>query len=261
MKYQTGFVLSGGGARGFAHLGILNALFERGIKPDVISGVSAGAIVGAFISSGKTPHETHQILKQGHFFRYTALTIPVNGLMKLDGLQKLIDREINVKNIEDLPISMYIGVTNVTDGYSEFRNKGPLSKTIMASSSIPVLFSPVEINGKLFCDGGLLENIPVEPLLGKCSRIVVSNISPLQKPAEIKNLVQMVTRTFHLSIHSRIKEAKNHADLYIEPEQLTHFDLLSVGQADEAFEIGYNAVAGMDGKLFEIFELAAKQTE
>lgn len=259
MKYQTGFVLSGGGARGFAHLGILNALFERGIKPDVISGVSAGAIVGAFISSGKTPHETHQILKKGNFFRYTAMTIPINGLMKLDGLQKLLDREINIKNIEDLPIPMYVGVTNMTDGYAEYRNKGPLSKTIMASSSIPVLFSPVEINGKLYCDGGLLENIPVEPLLGKCNKIIVSNISPLQKPAEIKNLVQMVTRTFHLSIHSRIKHAKNHADLYIEPEQLTHFDLLSVGQADEAFEIGHNAVASMDGKFFEIFEIATKQ--
>jgi NTE family protein len=260
MKYQTGFALSGGGARGFAHLGIITALFEKGIKPDVISGVSAGAIVGAFISSGKTPHETHQILKKGNFFRYTAMTIPINGLMKLDGLQKLLDREINVKNIEDLPIPMYIGVTNMTDGYPEFRNEGPLSKTIMASSSIPVLFSPVEINDKLYCDGGLLENIPVEPLLGNCNKIVVSNISPLQKPAEIKNLVQMVTRTFHLSIHSRIKEAKNHADLYIEPEQLTHFDLLSVGQADEAFEIGYKTVANMDGKLFELLELEAKQT-
>ena len=180
--------------------------------------------------------------------------------MKLDGLQKLLDREINFKNIEDLPVPMYIGVTNMTDGFTEFRNKGPLSKTIMASSSIPVLFSPVEINDKLYCDGGLLENIPVEPLLGNCNRIVVSNISPLQKPAEIKNLVQMVIRTFHLSIHSRIKQAKNHADLYIEPEQLTHFDLLSVGQADDAFEIGYKAVAGMDEKLFEVFKMAAKQT-
>lgn len=260
MKYHTGFVLSGGGARGFAHLGIITALFEMGIKPDVISGVSAGAIVGAFISSGKTPQETHQILKKGNFFRYTAMTIPINGLMKLDGLQKLLDREINFKNIEDLPVPMYIGVTNMTDGFTEFRNKGPLSKTIMASSSIPVLFSPVEINDKLYCDGGLLENIPVEPLLGNCNRIVVSNISPLQKPAEIKNLVQMVIRTFHLSIHSRIKQAKNHADLYIEPEQLTHFDLLSVGQADDAFEIGYKAVAGMDEKLFEVFKMAAKQT-
>jgi hypothetical protein len=70
----------------------------------------------------------------------------------------------------------------------------------------------------------------------------------------------MVIRTFHLSIHSRIKHAKNHADLYIEPEQLTHFDLLSVGQADEAFEIGYKTVANMDGKLFELLELEAKQT-
>ncbi len=259
MQYQTGFVLSGGGARGFAHLGIIEALFEKGIRPDVISGVSAGAIVGAFISSGKTPHETHQLLKKGNFFKYTAMTLPVNGLLKLDGLQRLLEREINHKNIEDLPIPMFIGVTNMTDGHSEFRNKGPLSKTIMASASIPILFSPVKIDGKLYCDGGLLENIPVEPLVGKCHKIVVSNISPLQKPAEIKNLIQTVTRTFHLSIHSRIKQAQNHADLYIEPEKLTHFDLLSVNHADEAYEIGYKTVKAMDGEILNLLMKDKKQ--
>jgi NTE family protein len=251
MQYNFGFVLSGGGARGFAHLGILDALSEKGITPDIISGVSAGAIVGAFISSGKTPHETHQILKKGNLFRYTAITLPVNGLLKLDGLHKLIEKEIPYENIEDLPVPMFVGVSNITDGMVEYLNKGPLSRLVLASASIPVLFSPVEINGKFYSDGGLLENIPVEPLVGKCKKIIVSNISPLQKPYEVKNLIQMVTRTFHLSIHSRIKEAKNHADLYIEPDELTHFDLLSVSQSDEAYEIGYRVVAQMDGRLFE----------
>ena len=253
MKYKTGFVLSGGGARGFAHLGIIDALQEKGITPDIISGVSAGAIIGAFISSGKTPHETHQILKAGNLFRYTALTIPGNGLLKLDGLQKLLDKEIPFRQIEDLPIPLIIGVTNVTDGKTEYLSEGPLSKVILASSSIPVLFSPVEMDGKLYCDGGLLENIPVNPLVGICRKIVVCNISPLQKPAEVKNLIQMAIRTFHISIHSRIKEAQKHADIYIEPEKLTQLELLSVSQADEAYETGYNAVTSLDGKLLENF--------
>ena len=259
MKYKTGFVLSGGGARGFAHLGIIDALQERGITPDIISGVSAGAIIGAFISSGKTPRETHHILKAGNLFKYTALTLPGNGLLKLDGLQKLLDREIPFRKIEDLPVPLVVGVTNVTDGKTEYLTEGPLSRIILASSSIPVLFSPVKIDGKLYCDGGLLENIPVNPLVGQCRKIVVSNISPLQKPAEIKNLVQMAIRTFHISIHSRIREAQNHADIYIEPEKLTQLDLLSVSQADEAYEIGYNAVVALDENLTENFySLASK---
>lgn len=254
MQYKFGFVLSGGGARGFAHLGILEALAEKGIRPDIISGVSAGAIAGVFICAGKTPHETHQILKSKNLFQYTAITLPVNGLLKLNGLQKVLEKEIPYKNIEDLPVPLYVGTSNITDGVPEYFNKGPLSRIVLASASIPVLFSPVEINGKLYSDGGLLENIPVEPLKSKCRRIIVSNISPLQKPADVKNLVQMVTRTFHLSIHARIKEAKNYADLYIEPERLTHFDLLSGGHADEAFEIGYMAVKELDGKAFEMLD-------
>lgn len=258
MQYNLGFVLSGGGARGFAHLGILEALADRGIKPDVISGVSAGAIVGAFLSAGKTPHDIHKILKKGNLFRYTAITIPVNGLLKLDGLQKLIEKEIPFKNIEDLPVPLIIGVSNITDGKAEYLDSGPLARAILASSSIPVLFTPVEINGKLYADGGLLENIPVEPLVGKCHNIIVSNISPLQKPFEVKNLIQMATRTFHISIHSRIKDAKNHADIYIEPEKLTNFDLLSVSHADEAFEIGYETVANMDQQLFKAMVAGGK---
>jgi NTE family protein len=254
MQYNFGFVLSGGGARGFAHLGILEALIEKGIKPDIISGVSAGAIVGAFLSSGKTPHEIHQILKKGNLFRYTTITLPVNGLLKLDGLHKMLEKEIPYTNLEELPIPLIVGVSNITDGMAEYLSKGPLARIILASSSIPVLFTPVEIDNKLYADGGLLENIPVEPLVGKCRKIIVSNISPLQKPAEVRNLIQMVTRTFHMSIHSRTKEAKNYADVYIEPETLTHFDLLSVNQADEAFEVGYNTVVRMDGNLFKALE-------
>ncbi len=176
--YQAGFALSGGGARGFAHLGIIQALAEKGIRPDIISGVSAGAIVGAFLASGRTPHEIHKIMKAGKHFKYTKIQIPKTGLLRLDGLQKILEQEIPYTNIEDLPLPLYVGTSNLTEGRMEYRNSGPLAKTVLASASIPVLFSPVEIDGCFFADGGLLDNIAVEPLIGKCRKIVVSNISP-----------------------------------------------------------------------------------
>lgn len=242
-------MLSGGGTRGFAHLGIMEALREKGITPDVISGVSAGAIVGAFLSAGKSPAETHQILKKGNLFKYSAIQLPTNGLFRLTGLQKIIEKEIPYQRIEDLPVPMYVGLTNITEGRVEYHNKGPLSKTILASASIPVLFSPVEIDGNLFSDGGLLENLPVQPLTGKCEKIIVSNVSPLQKPFEVKNIAQMVTRTFLIGVHARTEEAKKHATLYIEPAGLINFDLINISNADEAFEIGYKAVQDMDERL------------
>ncbi len=250
-NYNIGFVLSGGGARGFAHLGIAEALRERGIIPDIISGVSAGAIAGAFLASGKTPRETFEIVKKGGLFKYTKLQIPRDGLMRLDGLQKMLRSEIPYDRLEDLPIPLYTGTSNLTTGDMEYRNSGPLIKTILASASIPVLFSPVELDGCLFADGGLLNNIPVEPLIGTCRRIVVSNISPLQKPAQVNGLIQVIVRTFLMSIHARVHTARDHADLYIEPPELTSYEVLSVSHADETFRIGYETVMNMDNALFE----------
>jgi NTE family protein len=240
--YNIGFVLSGGGARGFAHLGIIKALGELGIRPDIISGVSAGAIVGAFIASGKTPLETHELMKMGNLLKYSNMQIPKTGLLRMDGLQKTLEREIPYKNIEDLPIPLILGTANLTKAKMEYRNSGVLSRTVLASASLPVLFSPVEIDGCLMADGGLLDNIPVQPLIGKCRKIVVSNVNPLEKPVTLTGLIQIIVRTFQMSVLARIDEARDHAALYIEPHELTDFEFLSVARADQMFEIGYQSV-------------------
>ncbi len=256
--YAIGLVLSGGGARGFAHLGIAEALREKGIVPDIISGVSAGAIAGAFLAAGKSPRDTFDILKKEGLYKLTKIQIPHNGLMRLDGLLKMICSEIPYERIEDLPIPFYAGTANLTNGEMEYRNSGPLGITVLASSSIPVLFSPVELDDCSYADGGLLDNIPVEPLVGQCHKIIVSNISPLQKPFQITSLIQVIIRTFLMSMHARVDSARDHADLYIEPPELTEFDILSIAHADEMFEIGYQAVMKLEDHIFsELTETSA----
>jgi NTE family protein len=250
---QTGFALSGGGARGFAHLGILEALSEKGIHPDMISGISAGAIVGAFLASGRSPRDIHEIMKAGNHFRYTRIQIPKTGFFRLDGLQKILEREIPFASIEELPLPLFIGVSNLTEGKMEYRNRGPLAKTVLASSSIPILFSPVVFDGCQYVDGGLLDNIGVEPLIGKCRKMVVSNISPLQQSPQINSITQMITRTFLVGIHARMREARNYADLYIEPAELTRFEVLKISKADEMFRIGYETVMRMEEAAFAPF--------
>jgi len=251
--YNVGFVLSGGGARGFAHLGAIQALAELGIHPDIISGVSAGAIVGAFIASGKSPQEIHELIKSGNLLHYTRIQIPKTGILRMDGMVKTIEREIPFKNIEDLPVPLFVGTANLTEARMEYRNTGPLSTLVQASASIPVLFSPVEMDGCIYADGGLLDNIPVHPLIGKCRKIIVCNVNPLEKPVTLKSLVQIITRTFQMSVHARIDEAREHADLYLEPHGLKEFELLSVARADQMFEIGYDSVAKLENSVFEQF--------
>lgn len=238
-KYNTGLVLSGGGTRGFAHLGVIAALNDLGIKPDVISGSSAGAIVGAFIAAGKTPEDILRIFKKGWFFQYTKIHFPVDGLLKLDKVTEIINKEIEAKNIEDLEIPFYVCVSNLNKGTVEYRNHGPLAKTVLASSSIPVLFAPVVLERDSYVDGGLMDNIPVKPIKNDCTDIIVSNISPINPKAKMKNLVQIATRTVYMSVNVKMEEIKKQATHYIEPKGIDGYEMFLLKHADELFELGY----------------------
>ncbi len=240
-KYKTGLVLSGGGTRGFAHLGVIEALFEKGIIPDVISGTSAGAIAGAFIAAGRTPNEIREMLKKDSFFKYSKLQLPKDGLMKLDGLKELIQAQIPAKNLEELSIPLFVTLSNLNSGVVEYRNTGKLDDSVLASSSIPILFAPVVIDGNQFVDGGLLDNIPIEPIKLDCEQIIVSNISPLNPMEKIKNLIEIATRTFYMSVNSNIKQVRKYATVYIEPEGIDKYEILSRTHADELYELGYHS--------------------
>lgn len=249
--YRYGIALGGGGARGFAHLGALKALEEAGIKPDLLSGVSAGAIVGAFIAGGFTPDEVFQIMKENRLGNFTSIQLPRDGLLNFDKLQHTITRFISAKNIEDLPIPFYIAASNLNDGVIEYFDKGELGKTVQASASIPVLFSPVKINGKKYVDGGIFDNVPIAPLSGKCESIIAINISPMQKADKLNNLIDIAARTFHLSVESTSIHKKEECDIYIEPPELYNYPILDASKAEQMFRIGYEYTKSMEALLPE----------
>lgn len=240
-KYKFGLVLSGGGTRGFAHLGVIAALQEMGIDIDIISGVSAGAIVGAFIAAGKSPEDVLKIFKKGWFFQYTKIHLPVDGLLKLDGVKEVIEKELPVKKIEDLKIPFHICVSNLNKGTVEYRNKGPLGDTVLASSSIPVLFAPVSLGRYLYVDGGLMDNIPTEPIAKDCENLIVSNISPINPKAKLKNLMQIATRTVYMSVNVKSEQVKKEASFYIEPKGIDEYDIFLRKHADDLFQLGYDS--------------------
>lgn len=240
-KYKTGLVLSGGGTRGFAHIGLIAALYERGIKPNVVSGTSAGAIIGAFIASGKSPEEIYSIFHKGWLLKYTKFHIPINGLLSLNGLKKVIRKEITANTIEDLKIPLFISVSNLNKGIVEYKNSGLISDTVLASSSIPILFPPVKINDEFFVDGGLMDNIPVEPIKNDCEQIIVSNITPISPRQNFKNIIQAASRTFYMCVKANMQQVHKHATIIIEPETIDNFDILSISHAEELFELGYKA--------------------
>ncbi len=238
-KYKYGLVLSGGGTRGFAHLGAIKALEEEGIKPEIISGVSAGSIVGALYADGQGAETALKALISKNLLGFLQLMIPRTGLLKMTGFERVLKKSLKAKRIEDLEIPLIIHAVNInTVEYTQF-DKGDLIQAIKASSSIPIVFPPVEIDGCQYLDGGIVNNFPVEALLDKCETIIGINVNPVGKEDKISNLKTIAIRSFHLSMRNHAESRKDKCHMYIEPEELEKFGILDLESAEEVFEIGY----------------------
>jgi len=179
------------------------------------------------------------MFKKASLSKFTKIHFPVDGLLKLDGVKEMIEKEIGTKNIEDLPIPFHICVSNLNKGKTEYKSKGPLGATVLASSSIPILFSPVKLGSHLYVDGGVMDNIPVYPVKKTCEKLIISNISAIHPKAKLKNLVQIAMRTFYMSVSIKTEEAKRQATYYIEPKGIDTFDIFSLKHADILYESGY----------------------
>lgn len=238
-KYPLGLVLGGGGARGFAHLGVAKALNEKGIKPDIISGVSAGAIAGVFLASGMDPDEIFRLLKDQDFMKISKFKMSKQGFIRLDGLKNQIKAHIPFKNLEDLPTPLIVAVCNLNKARIEYIRTGPLAEIVLASSSIPILFSPVQMKNQVYVDGGVLDNLPIKPVRKICQKVIAVNISPIHDTDKLDNLLQIATRVFHVSVDKSTIKSGKLADLYIEPPGVDHFDILRARYSEELFHIAY----------------------
>ena len=126
VQYNYGFVLSGGAARGFAHLGVAKALAEEGIRPDILSGASAGSIVGAYLADGYLPEEILEIFLIRKLFQFVQFTIPHFGFLSLEGLEEVLEETLHAKTFEELKIPLYISATNCNKGEIVYFHKGAL---------------------------------------------------------------------------------------------------------------------------------------
>jgi NTE family protein len=238
-NYNTGLVLSGGAARGFGHLGVLKALNEKGINPDIISGVSAGAIVGSFYCDGYKPEEILEIFMKRKIFKLVKLRVSKKGLFKISGLEKILKKYLKTNNIEDLKIPLVITATDIVKGTTKFFKNGTLVDSVLASSSIPVVFRSKEIDGNFFVDGGVTNNLPAEPLTDICNELIGVNVNPIGAYDPKKGLAHMALHSFHLSIASGIEEKKKLFKYFIEPLELKNYTYYDIANGKEMFEIGY----------------------
>lgn len=239
-KYQNGLVLSGGGAKGFAHIGIIKALNEKNIYPEIISGTSAGAIVGCLYADGYSADEILDLFLGKDLYKLIQVVLPKRGIFKMKDLLALLKKNLRARRIEELKIKTYICCTNFTTGRVRYFYEGSIIKPIVASASIPVLFQPVRIGEELYVDGGLFANLPTEPIEGRCDRIIGAHVNPFGIfTKEQENLTGIVERVFQLGTRSNMLRTINQCDWFIEPPLLKDYGLLSVKKSKEMFKIGY----------------------
>jgi len=241
VKYNVGLVLSGGGARGFAHLGVLQALNEAGINPDVISGTSAGALAGVMYADGYKPKEILNFMNSNSRLHYIRPTVPREGLLQISGIVRILKDNLRAKKFEELKIPLYITATDLNNGKIVYFSEGELLNRVIASASIPVLFKPVIIDKIYYVDGGVLDNMPVKPIEDKCKLIIGSFVNPTGYEENIAGLAQIAERTFMLSMSKEIVEKSKKFDLFIAPIELKNYKILYTEKAEEVFNLGYKA--------------------
>lgn len=240
-KYKIGLVLSGGGARGFAHLGVIQALNDAGIFPDIISGTSAGALVGVLYADGYSPKEILHLMNPGSRLDFMRPTLPREGLLQISGIVKILKSHLHAKTFEELKMPLYVSATDLNNGKAVYFSEGDLLDPVIASASIPVLFQPVIINNTYYVDGGVLDNLPLLPIENKCRFLIGSFVNPVGYIEKISGLINIAERTFMLSMSKEITEKAKKFDLFIAPVELRNYKILDPDKAEELFSIGYKA--------------------
>ncbi|MBC7536267.1 MAG: patatin-like phospholipase family protein [Ferruginibacter sp.] len=252
---KIGYVLSGGGARGFAHLGVLQFLEELNIRPYAISGTSSGAIVGALYAAGKTPREILCLMKKKKLFGLSSLRWKRHSFFSMHILRKLLTNVIERDNFDSLVIKLFVTATDINEGKAVTFSKGDLFEPVIASASIPVLFEPVIIGNRTLIDGGIMNNFPVEPLEGICDLIIGSHVNKIESDKGNKlhlSKLKLLERSFYLSIANAVYEKKDKCQVFIE-SPLGNFDMYDVKKAAMIFNIGYKAAAESKEKILALF--------
>lgn len=236
---KRGLVLSGGGARGVCHLGVLKALDEFGVTFDYISGTSAGGIVACMYSYGYPPDDILRIIQETRFYKALKLAWTWKGLLSFDGLRELLSKYIPENTFDSLKIPVTLAVTELQKGRIEYISQGELMTALQASCSVPAVFAPVQYRGGIYVDGGLLDNLPVKAIHDKCDFIVGSHCNFISSRFDIQNLRSVVERSLLMAINGNTMMSKTLCHVLIDPPDVGVYSGFDLGKAAEIFEIGY----------------------
>ena len=251
MKAKIGISLSGGGARGIAHIGVLAALNKYGIHPEIISGTSMGALVGVFYAAGYQPKEILELVKVRKLHKIIGWAIPSSGLLDMEKVEAVMREYIPKDNFSALKKKFYCAVTNLNTGRCEMISSGKLIQYVLASASIPIVFEPRQIDGQTYVDGGLLNNLPVEPLVDQVDIIIGVHVNHNEEMKEIKGMKNIAERCFRLGIGQNVRNKFELCDFVIDPPAVRQYSTFDFAKAEEIYQIGFDET---ETRILEFFD-------
>lgn len=240
VTYPIGLALSGGSIKGFAHLGVLKYLEELGMRPDIIAGTSAGALMGAFYTDGFAPEEIFEIFSGQGFMGMTTFRPLDGGVFDTSKFVRFIKSKLRSQRLEDLSIPMRIVATDLDRGTQHVFTHGSLAEIITASCSIPVLFNPMVIEGTTYVDGGLFRNFPASVIRPECSYLIGMNLGPWLDNADYpKTIMGIAERSWEFVFRQNTLHDRKLCDVLLESNQVTQYGMFEVSSAFEIMALGY----------------------
>lgn len=210
--------LGGGGAKGFAHIGVLKVLESHGIKARIVTGTSAGSFVGSLYASGKSPFQLQDIALALAESDIRDLTLSTQGFIAGQKLQDYVNRQVGGRRIEQFPLRFAAVATALDGGRKVAFNRGNAGQAVRASCSIPNVFLPAEINGRRYVDGGLVSPIPVETARDMGADLVIAvDISARPGSGEKSSIWGMLNQTISIMGLQGIDRELAGADVVISP--------------------------------------------
>lgn len=249
---RVAVVLGGGGALGYAHIGVLQALDEAGIRPTYVAGTSMGALVGVLYAAGYSGTELLQIVRD---YRLTSTSGIINlshkntrrGLSNFARVRKMLDEKIPANSFDSLSIPFACTASNVQTGELVIRHAGgQLTDWVLASASIPGIFQPQLIDNTYYCDGGLMDNLPVAAIPDNVADIVIAiDLVPTDQPETetyFSKEYTMVNVYGNFLLRQMSREGCAMADVVIRPNTGTRYGIMDFSQYKYFYQQGYDSM-------------------
>lgn len=246
---EISLALSGGAARGAYHLGVLQYIDEMNIQVKAICGTSIGAIIGTSYAAGISPSRQLEIFKSREFKDIFSFNFFHNSIFSINSRAAILRQLMPIDNLEELLIPVYFTAVDLSAGEELFFSQGKIPDICLASSALVPMFEPVKYDGRILGDGGLINHMPILPLLEYQYPIIGVNLHPLTISYSQNNIFNFIKRAIYLKTYSSSQDSQKKCNVFISNDKLRNYSLFSLKHLDELFALGYQDA----GSLIDIY--------